>query len=275
MKKINRWLCALVGLSTAVMLCACERFHVLPNQRQTDAVQTVPQTTKDTELETTEPSTEDTTERTTEEETTAEAVDEIPFYQYSSSETDPNGYQIEQVIQLSPWISQNDASAVDAAWSKVSRGKAFPTLSEMGITNNYVIADFGKNYIEFDEVLFTVGTIDIYNRTEGFPISSTNPCNVDFYLSGANRFNTLTILFGNGSRTYYSVAGGFFGTQGGGWSPIRAKMQSDHWGPVPFIIAQAIDKTPNNPNGNPACTDVVFRFGEATFSLPRWPEKES
>ena len=220
----------------------------------------------------TEAPSEAATEWTTEAETTTEAVEEIAFYEYSDKETDGQGYRIEQVIRLSPWISQNDSAALEAAWRKVSRGKAFPSLGEMGISNNYVIASFGKNYIEFDEVLFAVGCIDIYNRTDGFPITSENPYSVEVHVGGANRFNTMTLLFGNGARTYYSVGGGVFGTQGGGWSPIRAKMQSNHWGPVPFVIAQAIDKTPNNPNGNPACTDVVFRFGESEFSLPQWQE---
>lgn len=51
-------------------------------------------------------------------------------------------------------------------------------------------------------------------------------------------------------------------------------MQSDHWGPVPVVFAQAVDKTPNHPDGDPACYDVSFRFGGESFQLPvlTWEE---
>lgn len=211
-----------------------------------------------------------TTEEPTTEEPTTEAPPEllIPFYSYSDSTPDGKGYQLDRVLTVSPWISQNETELLAEAWSKVSRGKSFPSLGEMGITKNYVVSGFGQNYIEYDEVFFAVGSIEIYNRTEGFPISAEDPNSVYVSLSGANRFNTMTVLFGNGSRTYYSVAGGVFGTQGGGWSPMIAKMQSDHWGPVPIVLAQAVDKTPNHPQGDPACTDVSFRFGSDSFTLP-------
>ena len=32
-------------------------------------------------------------------------------------------------------------------------------------------------------------------------------------------------------------------------------------GPVPFVIAYALEKTPNYPDGNPAPKDCVFAFG--------------
>ena len=200
--------------------------------------------------------------------TTEAPAPEIPFYTYTNLQKDGKGYLLEQQMTFSPWISQYDSELLEAAWSEVSRGKPFPSLGELGFSQNYVVADFGKNYIEYDEVLFSVGFLDVYNRTEGFPITQTDPNSPSVTLSGANRFNTLTLLYGSGSRTYYSVSLGVFGTQGGGWSPIMIKMQTDHWGPVPFVLAQAIDKTPNNPRGNPACEDVVLRFGKESFSLP-------
>ena len=206
MNRVRQRLVLLSALSMiAVLCCACgiAKRWTLPEQTEREAqtaatVSEEPQTTV---------CSENTTAWTTLAETTTEAMEEIPFYPYSCSITDSNGYRIEQVLSVSPWISQNDSSALNAAWSRVSRGKPFPSLGEMGISNNYVISGFGKNYIEFDEVLFAVGTIDMYNRTEGFPIASSNPYSAAFYLYGANRFNTLTVLYGNGSRTYYSVAG--------------------------------------------------------------------
>ncbi|MBR6378053.1 MAG: hypothetical protein IKS05_09885 [Oscillospiraceae bacterium] len=201
-------------------------------------------------------------------ETTAAPELEIPFYTYTDTQTDSKGYVLEQQMTFSPWISQYDTELLDQAWSKVSRGKAFPSLGELGITDNYVISDFGKNYIDYDEVLYSVGYLEVFNRTDGFHITKTDTYSPYVNLSGANRFNTLTILYSSGSRTYYSVALGVFGTQGGGWSPITIKMQSDHWGPAVFVLAQAIDKTPNNPRGNPACEDVVLHFGKENFTLP-------
>ena len=72
-------------------------------------------------------------------------------------------------------------------------------------------------------------------------------------------------------KLYYSVPqddGGMFGTEGGGWNPISGKMQSNHWGPVPFVIALVLDRTPDHPSGSPSPEECVFRFGENEFVLP-------
>ena len=45
-------------------------------------------------------------------------------------------------------------------------------------------------------------------------------------------------------------------------------MQTNHWGPVPFVIAYALEKTPNYPDGNPAPKDCVFAFGGTGGRLP-------
>lgn len=201
-------------------------------------------------------------------ETTARRQIEIPFTEHYYENTDYNGYVIEQKITVSPWISQNDRELLEAAWEKVGRGKELPSPGSLGISNNRVVSAFGSNYIEYDEVLYAVGQLDVYNRTEGYPITKDNPYSSDVYLSGAHRFNTLTLFYSSGTRTYYSVSGGVFGTQGGGWSPIGIKMVSDHWGPCSFVLALAIDKTPNHPKGDPSYADTVFRFGGESFVLP-------
>ena len=254
-------------LALCLLLSACSSLTPalpIPTDRAAEQTTAAPAAAPETTL----PAAETVPQTTAAPETEPAPELEIPFYSYSRTETDAKGYVLEQTLQFSPWISQNEPELLEAAWAKVSRGKAFPSLGELGFTKNYVIAAFGKNYIEYDEVLFSVGTLEVFNRTEGFPISESDPNSPSIGISGANRFNTLTLLYGNGSRTYYSVALGVFGTQGGGWSPITIKMQSDHWGPVPVVLAQAIDKTPNHPNGDPACEDVVLKFGSNSFTLP-------
>lgn len=176
------------------------------------------------------------------------------------------GYSLRKELKISQWISENDSELLSAAWNEVGSGKAFPSTQSMGFNGNY-ISNNGKTWIDYDEIYYAVGSLDVWNETDGWDITKDNTLDISIYLYGANRYMTMTLLYSNASKKHYSVANGVFGTQGGGWSPITGKMQSNHWGSVPFVIAFAIDRTPEYPDGNPSILDCTFRFGDSTFTL--------
>ncbi|MBR7056582.1 MAG: hypothetical protein IKI17_05795 [Oscillospiraceae bacterium] len=191
---------------------------------------------------------------------------EPEWYEFTEENTDSAGYLLKKKLKISQWISENDPERLSAAWERVGKGNPFPTPQSMGFHGNY-ISNSGKTWLDYDEIYYAVGQLDVYNETDGWNITKDNTRDVSFLLNGANNYMILQVFYGNGTKNYYRVANGVFGTQGGGWSPITGKMQSNHWGPAPFVLAFAIDRTPEYPDGHPSIFDCAFRFGDASFSL--------
>lgn len=194
----------------------------------------------------------------------------LEWYSYTMTSTDSEGYVLRQNLRMSPWISENNPELLKAAWDEISRGKLFPSNTSLNLLGNRIMTS-GKWYVDYDEVVYTVGTIEASNETPGFDITKDNPRSFSIALNGARKYMSMRMFFGNEERLYYSVPqddGGMFGSKGGGWNPINGKMQSNRWGPVPFVIALVLDKTPNHPAGNPSTEECVFKFGENAFVLP-------
>lgn len=194
------------------------------------------------------------------------AAAEVAWLECTDNET-LAGYSLRKELKISQWISENDSELLSSAWNEVSKGNAFPSLQSLGFSENSLVASFGKTVFNYDEIYYAVGSLDVWNETDGWDITKDNTLDISIYLYGANRYMTMTLLYSNASKNHYSVANGVFGTQGGGWSPITGKMQSNHWGSVPFVIAFAIDRTPEHPDGDPSIFDCTFRFGDSTFTL--------
>lgn len=194
----------------------------------------------------------------------------MEWYSYSMAGTDGEGYVLRQNLRMSPWISENNPELLKAAWDEISRGKIFPSQTSLNLLGNRIMTS-GKWYVDYDEVVYTVGTIEVSNETPGFDITKESPRSFHVSLYGARKYMSMRMFFGNEEKLYYSVPqddGGMFGTEGGGWNPISGKMQSNHWGPVPFVIALVLDRTPDHPSGSPSPEECVFRFGENEFVLP-------
>ena len=279
----NKKLISLAALLLAALillsLAACGAVTVKPadtprpTKRASQTAKPTETPIRETEAppEQTEPETDTPAEppRETAPEPTAQpepAAADIAWSVYSEWSMDGDGYSLRTDLKISPWISENDPDTLAAAWKAVGRGKEFPSEQSLGFNGNY-ISNNGKTWIDYDEVFYAVGTFEVVNETEGWDITSENSLNISIYLYGANRYMTMQILYGNGTKNYYSVSNGVFGTQGGGWSPITGRMQSNHWGPVPFVLAFAVDKTPNHPDGDPSIYDCTFRFGGTAFTL--------
>ena len=193
----------------------------------------------------------------------------VKFSKYEEIETDSEGYKVRKVLTISPWISENDAALLETAWSEVGKGNAFPSPSSLGFMGNSV-SNYYKAHIDYDEIYYAVGTLEVYNETEGWDISESNPRSFYISIGGANQYMTMQMMYSNGTKNYYDVfapTNGCFGTKGGGWSPIYISMKSNKWGAVPFVIGFVVDKTPNHPNGDPSIEDCVFTFGDNEFTL--------
>lgn len=193
----------------------------------------------------------------------------VNWSEHSFTETDNEGYVIRQKIKMSPWYGEDSRDELLAAWGQIARGNEFPSESEMGFYGNRLGINYTA-YIDYDEVLYCIGTLELFNDTDGFDLSADNTRTCTVSIGGARMYMSMEMFFSNTTKHYYSVPindNGIFGTEGGGWSPIYASMKANHWGPVPFVIGLAVDKTPNHPDGNPAAAECQFRFGGDVFTL--------
>ena len=87
-----------------------------------------------------------------------------------------------------------------------------------------------------------MGTIEIENTTSGFHFTSERTGHPKVQIIKEGLFNyegkfISRVFFGNEDKT---------DTRG---VVVNAKMTSDKWGPVPFVIAYAEHFTPNSPKG--------------------------
>ena len=211
-----------------------------------------------------------TYEATTEAETEAETEASREFSDadfnwqtFSSDFTDRDGYKLHESIKVSGWMRPDeDADMLQAAWDEVSNGQEFSAdPSEMGFhdgevytTSIQVQTSTEFEWYDWTDVVYAVGYLEVENKTEGFSFSESR--DYSYY-----------VLFGNDNyasiKMYYTDPKVVYSTHGFDmlWHDIRPKMVSDNWGPVPFIIALPIKKTPNNPNGTPDPSEVQFIFG--------------
>lgn len=134
-------------------------------------------------------------------------------------------------------------------------------------TANYPISEghLSKTYgleVNWSEIVYAVGTLEAFNMTDGFDITSSNSHDTFFILGGARPEMMMYVAYGNQGELFYNVNNtGTAVFSKSSLLGIGASMETNHWGPVPFVIAYALEKTPNYPDGNPAPKDCVFAFG--------------
>ena len=97
-----------------------------------------------------------------------------------------SGYSLRKELKISQWISENDSELLSAAWNEVGSGNAFPSTQSMGFNGNY-ISNNGKTWIDYDEIYYAVGSLDVWNETDGWDITKDNTLDISIYLYGANR----------------------------------------------------------------------------------------
>lgn len=186
---------------------------------------------------------------------------DIAWQEKTYTITDGDGYVIQTDLKISPWIKEDNAELLNGAWDEISNGKDFPSLSRMGISKG----ELQKTYpltVNWSEIVYAVGTFEAYNKTDGFDITASNSHSAYFILGGAQPEMIMYVAYGDQGELFYNVNNtGTAVFSKSGLLGVGAGMQSNHWGPVPFVIAYALEKTPNYPDGNPAPEDCVFAFG--------------
>ena len=185
---------------------------------------------------------------------------DIAWQEKTYTITDGDGYVIQTNLKISPWIKQSNAELLDGAWNEISN-EEFPSLSRMGISEGHLSKTYGLD-VNWSEIVYAVGTLEAFNMTDGFDITSSNSHDTFFILGGARPEMMMYVAYGNQGELFYNVNNtGTAVFSKSALLGIGASMQTNHWGPVPFVIAYALEKTPNYPDGNPAPKDCVFAFG--------------
>lgn len=185
---------------------------------------------------------------------------DIAWQEKTYTITDEDGYVIQTSLKISPWIKQDNTELLDGAWNEISN-EEFPSLSRMGISEGHLSKTYGLD-VNWSEIVYAVGTLEAFNMTDGFDITSSNSHDTFFILGGARPEMMMYVAYGNQGELFYNVNNtGTAVFSKSALLGIGASMQTNHWGPVPFVIAYALEKTPNYPDGNPAPKDCVFAFG--------------
>lgn len=170
-----------------------------------------------------------------------------PLDEYALNYTDPEGFSYEVTCRISPWILQSDTDNLYPTWNSIAKGKELPTLNTWGFHKNgdtYTYSDYSSSRFEskIDDMYYAVGTISIKNTTDGFSFSKDRigypKIQIIRRITKDNEKKLITrVYFGNSERTSALTL------------KADAKMTSDNWGPVPFVIAFPEHYTSNNPDG--------------------------
>lgn len=176
---------------------------------------------------------------------------------------DTEGYTFEVTIKLSPWILLSNTSIMEKAWSEVSKGKTLPSYNSWGfkpgIYNyptiyanryDYAYSHTGESFCSdgISDMYYSVGTIQIRNKTKDWPITEQNARSLIIPLScqwdktvytGKDHFGFIA------SKVYYSGQTNVFV----GGIRFDPSINKDNWGPATFLLMTAEVFSPNFPDG--------------------------
>jgi len=180
---------------------------------------------------------------------------EYALSSHSFESMDSNGYKLRTTVRIGGWIKGSDTDKLQQAWKSVGGRNAMPLTSGRrdggGITFNF----------SQESAAYIFGTVSFANMTPEFPASNFGNGLVMFTLA-PRVYNGQTLTFG-GWVNYVAPA---FGTSvfmveysnKTDYIRVRADMQSNNWGPVPFVLAIDNVFNPNYPNGNPELDQVTL-----------------
>ena len=194
------------------------------------------------------------------------AIQDYPLEAYSMTTTDEKGYEVKHMLKIGTWVKATDEDAVSAAWSAVGGSGSPPLPKEF---------DWGGFRSFYDnETAMIFGTMAFENLTPNYPFSTDNPHTTHWKLNIGGgvrgdfiRYNNsarMMVFYGSSTATYGNANKAYFSDPINGVYP-SAKMTSDKWGSVPFVVALPSVFTPNYPNGDPALDDCYFAFGDNTI----------
>lgn len=168
---------------------------------------------------------------------------------YSIIATDDKGNKEKITIKIGKWIKGSDTDLLNKSWNKVG-GKGTMSLPS-------TIAGFNFHP---RTAAFVFGNVSVENMTPDFDANSFNYGNSWVLL-------TLDVI----SSDLPAVVQGRQYTSGTKWDivgPLAApEMDSNSWGPVPFVIGVEGVFSPNFPNGNPKLDSAHFALSSSCPSL--------
>ena len=181
----------------------------------------------------------------------------IDWTEFTYSQKDNEGYTFDITVKLSPWILRSNTDVINQAWSEVGKNHEMPDFNDWGLnkdsggyywtpyshdTNNGK-ANFNYGYWNYkmNDMYYCIGSVRIKNTTEGWNFSDSNPHSTRVQIQ-CNPVKTEAFFM---SKEFYGNKTDVC------WNGIdmSAKMKSDNWGSVPFIIMCPENFSPDNPNG--------------------------
>ena len=215
---------------------------------------------------------------------------------YEMSYTDDAGYNILQKLTISPMVYAENTEMVEALW-----GDLGGTVDEIPDVEQCFNLRHNWKSGQMDRIMYIFGTLEAYNHTEGFEITSEHPHSVSFrylkpyddednawYLEmqeNGTLHNELILDHFMGGHTwdayeitkiFYSDDTAYYGGNGdmdGGYAcgdvfyMGGAHMVSDEWGPIRFVMVFPNICTPAQPDGFSVYNHLRFNYGDNDFKL--------
>lgn len=219
----------------------------------------------------------------------------IDWSTYKYSFTDRDGYQLEETLEISPYIDSSNNDALESAWRELGGNvEDIPRLDYL-----VKLLSQWKSW-EIDEAVYLVGTIQIKNNTNGFDISPDKTHVVRLFINiqhddvtyDKNSFkydlppNAFTFdnsslgyeytkmfyaepitIIGDGNSygvDYYQSASDYELYWG------NAVLNSNNSSKIKFIMVFPNKKTPDMPNGINTYDNMRFVFGDNVFIPARY-----
>ncbi|WP_373481758.1 hypothetical protein [Acetobacterium sp.] len=184
-----------------------------------------------------------------------------PNSTYSIIATDDNGNKEKITVRIGQWLKGSETEMLDKAWQNVGGESTMP------LTGAYEGDEF-KNGGTFHpkEAAYVFGSVTIENLTPDF--SPENFCRGSSGVSLIPEIGTGSVVQGREytSGTSCDIVGGFNYV-------VNAKMTSNNWGPVPFVIGVENVFSPNYPDGNPQINEVEFSLNGSISTHTQGDEK--
>lgn len=201
---------------------------------------------------------------------------------------DANGYQLRETISLSPIFANTDEDmeAMYAIWEALGgTTDEIPSKDELYEMSQPLRSFHKINH--FNSMKYIIGVRTIHNLTDGFPITADNPYTVGNVITVDSTIdspdadgNAETCITSNATTLLFYDSGRKCEVSTPVGIPLGgAKMTSDTWGPVRFLVVLPDDVTPNRPDGF-AYDSLQYMIGtnpnliqnKVNFTLHNWSE---
>mgnify|MGYP002624737259 CR=1 FL=1 len=278
-KIVSLALCMTLGLS----LCSCgnnsgtSTTPDIPANSETEVAET---STESSARDVAQPSTESTSESneslmpqvdTSDLPTDIDNIEDVSISQISPEDInwetvvysvrDNDGYELEIEIVQSPWILVSNTELINAAWQDVANNNTLPQFDDWGFRQvngqyskelNYYNGVHQTSGFNISDMYYSVGTVTIKNKTEGWDIGPSNARNLNFYYGYCETIvENIPSFIG---RVFYSDGASDYAY----CININSSMRANTLGPITFVMMTPEYYSPANPNG---MTDLILNDG--------------